>query len=230
MCAWNRVKTPGAVRDKRERATQGVKIVVGLGNPGARYAHTRHNVGFDTLDLLAEQQGWPWSGRRHHAVLAEGALGGDKVLLAKPQTYMNDSGLAVGDIVRFYKLDLSDLLVVCDDLDLPLGKIRVRARGASGGQHGLESIIQHLGGKSDFPRVRIGIGRPRNGRSENVDFLLSRAGGDERIELASACERAAEAVRAYLVDGIDVAMNRFNGGAGGVRQPAPTGSTRDENQ
>jgi peptidyl-tRNA hydrolase, PTH1 family len=205
------------------------KIVVGLGNPGARYAHTRHNVGFDTLDLFAEQQGWSWTARRHHAVLAEGTVNGDKVLLAKPQTYMNDSGVAVGELVRFYKLDLSDLLVVCDDLDLPLGKIRVRARGASGGQHGLESIVRHLGGNTGFPRVRIGVGRPRNGRSENVDFLLSRAGGDERIELTAACERAAEAVRSYLTDGIDATMNRFNGTGGSVGQVAPATVEHREN-
>jgi PTH1 family peptidyl-tRNA hydrolase len=207
-----------------------VKIVVGLGNPGARYAHTRHNVGFDTVDLTAEQHGWSWATRRHHAVLAEGTLDGDKVLLAKPQTYMNESGLAVGELIRFYKLELRDLLIVCDDLDLPLGKVRVRARGASGGQHGLESIIQHLGGKSDFPRVRIGIGRPRNGRSENVDFLLSRAGGDERIELAAACERAAEAVHCYLAEGIEPAMNRFNGPARPVRQEAKTSTAPAESR
>jgi PTH1 family peptidyl-tRNA hydrolase len=209
-----------------EEGKPGVKIVVGLGNPGARYAHTRHNVGFDTADLFAEQQGWSWTGRRHHAVLAEGIVGSEKVVLAKPQTYMNESGLAVGELVRFYKLDLSDLLVVCDDLDLPLGKLRVRARGSTGGQHGLESIVRHLGGDTNFPRVRIGIGRPRNGRNENVDFLLSRAGGDERIELAAATERAAEAVLSYLTEGIDATMNRFNGS--GARQAAPTNAAPAE--
>ena len=133
-----------------------MKIIVGLGNPGMRYAQTRHNVGFDTMDVFASRQGWSWSGRRMRASLAEGMLGAEKVLLAKPQTYMNDSGLAVGELVRFYKLDLADLLVVCDDLDLPLGRVRLRARGAAGGQHGLESIIQHLGGNRQFARLRIG--------------------------------------------------------------------------
>ena len=208
-----------------------MKIVVGLGNPGARYAHTRHNVGFDTVDLFAEQEGWSWASRRHHAVLAEGLVGAQKVVLAKPNTYMNESGLAVGELVRFYKVAASDLLVVCDDLDLPLGKLRVRARGATGGQHGLESIVGHLGGEAGFPRVRIGIGRPRNGRSENVDFLLSRAGGDERIELAAACERAAEAVRCFLTEGIDVTMNRYNGAPARQTAPmsgAPTSTTSGE--
>ncbi len=187
-----------------------VKMVVGLGNPGARYAHTRHNIGFDTVDLLASQESWAWSGRRSHAVLAEGPLGGHKVLLVKPQTYMNESGLAVGELVRFYKLDLADLLVVCDDLDLPLGRLRLRARGAAGGQHGLESIIRHLGGENGFARLRIGIGRPRAGRDQNVDFLLSRPATDDRIVLQEARERGVEAVRACITEGINVAMNRFN--------------------
>ena len=185
-------------------------MVVGLGNPGARYANTRHNIGFDTVDRLASQEGWAWSGRRSHAVLAEGPLGGHKVLLVKPQTYMNDSGLAVGELVRFYKLDLADLLVVCDDLDLPLGRLRLRARGAGGGQHGLESIIRHLGGETGFARLRIGIGRPRAGRDQNVDFLLSRPATDDRIVLEEARERGVEAVRAFITEGIAVAMNRFN--------------------
>jgi PTH1 family peptidyl-tRNA hydrolase len=193
-----------------DEAGNPVKMVVGLGNPGARYANTRHNVGFDTVDLFARREGWAWSGRRSHAVLAEGVLGGQKVLLVKPQTYMNDSGLAVGELVRFYKLDLADLLVVCDDLDLPLGRLRLRARGAAGGQHGLESIIRHLGGESGFPRLRIGIGRPRAGRDQNVNFLLSRPATDERIILEEAHERGAEAVRACITEGVAVAMNRFN--------------------
>ncbi|HEX9413344.1 MAG TPA: aminoacyl-tRNA hydrolase [Ktedonobacterales bacterium] len=192
---------------------ESVKLVVGLGNPGMRYAHTRHNVGFDTLDVLARREGWEWAGRRSRAVLAEGTLGGEKVLLAKPQTYMNDSGLAVGELVRFYKLELPNLLVVCDDLDLPLGRVRLRARGAAGGQHGLESIIQHLAGSTGFPRLRIGVGRPREGRSENVDFLLSRPTRDERLTLDEACERAADVIVTHVCDGIEVAMNRFNAAA-----------------
>jgi PTH1 family peptidyl-tRNA hydrolase len=190
-----------------------VKLIVGLGNPGMRYAGTRHNVGFDTVDLLARRLGWSWTGKRSRALLAEGVLNGEKAILAKPQTYMNDSGLAVGELVRFYKVDLASLLVVCDDLDLPLGKVRMRARGASGGQHGLESIIQHLGGATGFPRVKIGIGRPERGRDQNIDFLLSRPTLDDRIELDRACERAADAVLSALNEGTESAMNRFNGTA-----------------
>lgn len=190
-----------------------MKLIVGLGNPGMRYAGTRHNVGFDTVDLLARRLGWSWTGKRSRALLAEGVHNGEKAILAKPQTYMNDSGLAVGELVRFYKVDLASLLVVCDDLDLPLGKVRMRARGASGGQHGLESIIQHLGGATGFPRVKIGIGRPERGRDQNIDFLLSRPTLDDRIELDRACERAADAVLSALNEGTESAMNRFNGTA-----------------
>ncbi|HEX9109547.1 MAG TPA: aminoacyl-tRNA hydrolase [Longimicrobiales bacterium] len=202
-------------------------MVVGLGNPGARYANTRHNVGFDTVDLFARREGWGWSGRRSHAVLAEGLLGGHKVLLVKPQTYMNDSGVAVGELVRFYKLDLADLLVICDDLDLPLGRLRLRARGAAGGQHGLESIIRHLGGETGFARLRIGVGRPRAGRDQNVDFLLSRPATDERIILEEAHERGVEAARAVITEGIAVAMNRFNA-VPGAAAPKDTKDARDE--
>jgi peptidyl-tRNA hydrolase, PTH1 family len=196
-------------------SVEGVKIIVGLGNPGMRYAHTRHNVGFDTVDALAQREGLTWGKKRFHSALAEGTIGSQRVLLVKPQTYMNESGLAVGEIVRFYKVDLADLLVVCDDLDLLLGRIRLRARGAAAGQHGMESIIQHLGGQTGFPRLRIGVGRPAQGRDENVDFLLSRPTRDERIALDSAIERAVDAILVYLAEGIGAAMNRFNGAENG---------------
>jgi PTH1 family peptidyl-tRNA hydrolase len=189
----------------------GVKLIVGLGNPGVRYARTRHNVGFDTVDVLAARQGWRFDARRSRAVLASGTLGDEKILLAKPQTYMNDSGVAVGDLVRFYKLEpASDLLVICDDLDLPLARIRLRTRGAAGGQHGLESIIHHLA-TNTFARIKIGIGRPLHGRGENIDFLLSVPRGDERISLDAAIEQAADAALSWLTEGAHVAMNAYNG-------------------
>ncbi|MEO7001773.1 MAG: aminoacyl-tRNA hydrolase [Ktedonobacterales bacterium] len=196
---------------ERERAA--VKLIVGLGNPGMRYARTRHNVGFDTVDLLAQRLGWSWDIRRSRAILASGALDVqgivEKALLAKPQTYMNDSGLAVADLVRFYKLDLANLLVICDDLDLPLARVRMRERGAAGGQHGLESTIRLLG-SNDFARLKIGIGRPEHGRDENVDFLLSAPRGDERIALDTAIDRAADAALSWATEGAQVAMNQFN--------------------
>jgi peptidyl-tRNA hydrolase, PTH1 family len=188
-----------------------VKLIVGLGNPGLRYARTRHNVGFDTLDEFASRHGWSYDTRRHRSQIATGMLGAEKVLLAKPQTYMNDSGVAVSELVRFYKIEpATNLLIVCDDLDLPLGKVRLRARGAAGGQHGLESTIRQLG-TTNFARLKIGIGRPSHGRDENVDFLLSPPRGDERIALDAAIDRAADAVEVWLAEGIESAMNQFNG-------------------
>jgi PTH1 family peptidyl-tRNA hydrolase len=186
-----------------------VKLIVGLGNPGLRYAHTRHNAGFDSVDLIADKLAAPWDGRRGKALLATGSIRGEKLLLAKPQTYMNDSGVAVADLVRFYKLDLADLLVICDDLDLPRARIRLRPNGSAGGQHGLESIIRHLGSTA-FPRIKIGVGRPLHGRDENVDFLLSAPRGDERLELDAAYARAAEAALCWATEGPDVAMNKYN--------------------
>ena len=187
-----------------------MKLIVGLGNPGLRYARTRHNVGFDTVEVVAARQGWRFDSTRSRTLLASGVLAGEKILLAKPQTYMNESGVAVSDLVRFYKLaPASDLLVIGDDLDLPLARIRLRTRGAAGGQHGLESIIRQLS-TTTFARIKIGIGRPLHGRDENVDFLLSVPRGDERIALDAAIEQAADAALCWLTQGADVAMNTYN--------------------
>jgi PTH1 family peptidyl-tRNA hydrolase len=186
-----------------------VKLIVGLGNPGVRYARTRHNAGFDAVDLIARREGWSWGAHRGKTQVAAGLLGAEKVVLAKPQTYMNESGAAVAELVRFYKLAPSDLLVICDDLDLPLGKVRLRATGSAGGQHGMESIIRLLG-TNQFARIRVGIGRPVNGRDENVDFLLSRPQGDERIALDAEIERAADAALCWLSEGAESAMNKYN--------------------
>ncbi len=223
-------------------ASGSVKLIVGLGNPGARYARTRHNVGFDVVDELARRLRWPWEVGRGRAMVASGLyraaitpprpaphatapLAGaapdtspepepvireEKLLLAKPQTYMNESGSSISELMRFYKLDRRDLLVVCDDLDLPLGRMRIRARGAAGGQHGLESTIRLLG-TADFARLKIGVGRPAHGRDANVDFLLSQPRGDDRIALDAAIERAADAALVWALEGTEAAMNRFNG-------------------
>jgi PTH1 family peptidyl-tRNA hydrolase len=187
-----------------------MKLIAGLGNPGQRYVRTRHNAGFDAVDLIAARFGWTWDTRRSRALLANGTLDAEKILLAKPQTYMNESGLSVVALVRSFKLDpATELLVICDDLDLPLARVRIRGRGAAGGQHGLESTIKHLG-STNFARIKIGIGRPTQGRDANVDFLLSKPTGDERIQLDAAIERAAEAALCWTREGVEVAMNRFN--------------------
>ena len=186
-----------------------MKLIVGLGNPGLRYARTRHNAGFDTVDIIAARLGWKSDSRKARSLLASGAIGDEKVILAKPQTYMNDSGVAVAELTRFYKLAMADLLVICDDLDLPLGRVRLRPNGSAGGQHGLESTIRFLG-STQFARIKIGVGRPANGRSENVDFLLSAPRGEERETLDAACERAADAALCWVERGPAEAMNRFN--------------------
>ena len=197
---------PG-LHDRRKRP---MKMIVGLGNPGLEYRQTRHNVGFRVVDAFAEQLKWRWSEQRSRAILASGAVGVEKVVLVKPLTYMNLSGEAVGALMRWYKLpSLADLLVVCDDLDLPVGKVRLRPKGKSGGQKGLENIIHHLH-TPDFPRLRVGIGRPTHSRGDPISYVLGIPGGDERILLQSGEEKAAEAIPLFIKQGLEAAMNVVN--------------------
>ncbi len=186
-----------------------MKLIVGLGNPGGQYAATRHNVGFRVVERIAAGARWPWNDRRGPAVLAPGLIGDEKIVLAKPQTYMNESGLAVGPLVRFYKIDLADLLVICDDLDLPVGRVRLRAKGSSGGQHGLDSINAHLG-STEYARLRVGIGRPAPPRRGTISYVLSVPQGDEAIQLEAGETLAAEAALAWVREGTLAAMNRYN--------------------
>jgi PTH1 family peptidyl-tRNA hydrolase len=186
-----------------------MKLIVGLGNPGQQYERTRHNVGFRVLDQLATKWGWSWSERRGKAILALGTVGTEKVILAKPLTFMNLSGDAVGELARWYKLAPEDILVVYDELDLPTGKVRMRARGSAAGHNGMRDIIGKLH-TSDFPRLRVGIGHPRNSHMQGRDHVLSAASGDEGILLASGEERAQQAIELFLAQGLDVAMNTIN--------------------
>lgn len=184
----------------------GRSLVVGLGNPGPRYDGTRHNVGFACIDLLAERAGVRLSDKRQHALIGEGSLAGARVVLAKPRTFMNASGLAARYLLDRYGLRAERMLVVYDDMDLPLGALRVRAQGSSGGHNGLNSINAEVG-TSAYPRVRIGIGRPAHGAIEHV---LARFTREEQAVVDEALARAADAVEAWLTEGIDAAMNRFN--------------------
>ncbi len=184
-----------------------IKLIVGLGNPGARFAQNRHNVGFFIVDQFARAHDLEFSRRRFNALLAEGDTAGQRIMIVKPQTYMNASGGAVGKLFAFYKIAPHDLLVIYDDLDLPLGKIRLRSRGSAGGHHGMESIIARIG-TSDFPRLRVGIGRPDP--DADVDHVLSNFTADERTVMRETFERAADAIDVWLRDGITVAMNKFN--------------------
>jgi len=185
-----------------------VKLIVGLGNPGPRYANNRHNVGFQCLDRLAQAHGLAFQRRENKALLARGKIAGVEVLLAKPQTYVNLSGQAVERLARSYQVPLEDILVIYDDMDLPLGKIRLRPRGGAGGHKGVRSIIEHLGSR-DFPRLRVGIGRPP-GRMDPVDYVLGDFTPEERPVIEEAYERAIAAVECWLREGIVEAMNRYN--------------------
>jgi PTH1 family peptidyl-tRNA hydrolase len=185
-----------------------MKLVVGLGNPGRKYAGTRHNVGFDVVVLLARRFSAPAPRSAFQADVTEAAIHGERVLLAAPQTYMNLSGRSVRQIVDFYKLSLDQLLVVCDDLNLPPGRLRLRASGSAGGQKGLQNIIEHLG-TEEFPRLRLGIGRPPP-PIDAVDYVLMRFPADERELIAAAIEQAAQAVELWVRVGTSAAMNQVN--------------------
>lgn len=186
-----------------------MKLVVGLGNPGPAYERTRHNVGFRVVDKLAAKHGWKWSERRSRAILASGTLGTEKVVLVKPLTFMNLSGEAVGELVRWYKVQSEDVLVVYDELDLPTGKIRLRAKGSAAGHNGLNDVIAHLHTNA-FPRLRIGIGHPKHSRMSGKDHVLGIPPLDERVSLETAEDRAVEAVEMWISQGIDTTMNAVN--------------------
>lgn len=189
-------------------------LVVGLGNPGPEYAATRHNVGFRCVSLLARRHHLGWNRRLAHARVAEGAIGPHRVVLARPQTFMNRSGDAVTGLLRHYRLDPVRLLVVHDDLDLPLGRLRLRPEGSAGGHQGLRSILDRLH-TTAVPRLRLGIGRPegdaeRRDRGGVVDYVLTSFRPDEMLALQEMVKRAADAVTCLLDEGVAAAMNRFN--------------------
>ena len=185
-------------------------LIVGLGNPGAEYAKTRHNAGFLLVEKLAERWKSSWTNeRKFQARVARAESAGKKVLLAEPQTFMNLSGEAVGALVSFYQLPLEKILVVVDDADLPLGEIRLRPSGGSGGHHGLESLMQHLGTK-EFARLRLGIGRNDEAR-QITGHVLGKFSAAENARLEKVLERAAGQMECWLNAGLQKAMSQFNG-------------------
>lgn len=191
-------------------------LIVGLGNPGKKYENTRHNVGFWCIDELARR--WNISGAKteKRAIIMDGVIREKRVLLAKPQTFMNLSGEAVRGLVDFYKIDLDKILVIFDDLDTPFETLRLRAKGSAGGQNGMKNIIQHLG-TPEINRIRIGIGRPP-GRMDPAAYVLKPFGGDDEITARIMIDRAADAVETWLVDGIEKAMTKHNGNIEGVKE------------
>jgi PTH1 family peptidyl-tRNA hydrolase len=185
-----------------------IRLVVGLGNPGTKYQGTRHNIGFELVDRLARGGTGTSFVRKFEGQLAETEIDYRRVLLLKPDTFMNLSGRSVGQAVRFFKLEPAEILVICDDLSLPLGKLRIRSGGSDGGQKGLRDIAAHLG-TEQFPRLRIGIGE--QGELDATDFVLSRFRSPERAIIDDALILATQAVAVWVTQGIDAAMNRFNG-------------------
>ena len=182
-------------------------IIAGLGNPGREYEKTRHNMGFMVLDRLAEDRGIRVNRLKHRALTGEGRIGGSKVMLVKPQTYMNNSGESLGEIVRYYHVEPENVIVIYDDLDLETGTVRIRKKGGPGTHNGMKSVVAHMP-SSDFPRIRVGIGH--TGSDEWKDFVLGEAGKGDTEALEQAVKQAAEAAAAIVRDGIDLAMNRYN--------------------
>ena len=193
--------TPGANAQARS-------IIVGLGNPGPKYAQSRHNVGFWCIDALVKTHGITLSRRRQKAAVGEGEIDGRRVAMAKPRTFMNSSGEAVRYLLDLYRAKPEGLLVMYDDMDLPVGKLRIRPRGSAGGHRGIQSIISSIG-TEEFPRIRVGVGRPPEGMEE-IPYVLGRFPPEERRKIEEASREAAEAVVCLLSEGVEEAMNRYN--------------------
>ena len=185
-----------------------MKLVLGLGNPGRRYTRTRHNLGFLLLDRIAEARGIRIGDERCESLVGRGEWEQESLVLAKPQTYMNNSGLAAAALLRRFRVRGADLVVAYDDLDLPFGRLRIRCGGSAGGHRGMASILQHIADR-DFVRVRIGIGRPPEGM-DTVDYVLSRFSPEEQDSLDGVLAKAAEAVEAIVLEGPVRAMESFN--------------------
>ncbi len=185
-------------------------LIVGLGNPGRDYLETRHNIGFEAVDALCAKYDISLSKEKHRAIIGEGRIGGEKVVVAKPQTFMNLSGESVRELQDWYKIEPEQILVIYDDISLPTGKLRIRERGSAGGHNGIKNIIYQLG-TDVFPRIKIGVGRPEHPEFDCKDYVLGRFSKAETEILVPAVVRVAEAVETLIAQGAAVAMNRFNG-------------------
>lgn len=184
-------------------------IIVGLGNPGREYGNTRHNIGWDVIDVLADRAHVDVLEKKHKAIIGKGVIAGQKCILAKPQTYMNLSGESVRELVDYYKIDeKTELIVISDDVSLEVGQIRIRKKGSAGGHNGLKSIIGHLG-HDTFQRVKMGVGEKPKGY-DLADWVLGHFSKEERKLMDDAAKRAAEAIELMITEGADVAMNRYN--------------------
>lgn len=189
------------------RGNEGMYVIAGLGNPGRTYEKTRHNMGFQVIDRIADKYGISVKRLKHQALTGDGRIGGTRVLLVKPQTYMNNSGQSLGQIIRYYDVEPEHLIVIYDDMDLPTGTIRIRKKGGAGSHNGMKSVLAHVQ-TQDFPRIRVGIGA--SGGEDWKDFVLDEISKKDQQLLSGALDRAAEAACAILTDGIDNAMNQWN--------------------
>ncbi len=184
-------------------------VVIGLGNPGNRYRKTRHNVGFDTIECLAETHDIKISKIKYKSIYGEGRIGNEKVLLVKPQTYMNNSGISAFEIIRYYNIPVENIIVIYDDVDIEFGTLRVRPKGSAGSHNGMKSMIYHLQ-DDEFPRVRIGVGSPET-HQDLANFVLSGFSKDEREIIDITIKKASQAVESIITKGINKAMNEYNG-------------------
>lgn len=185
-----------------------MKIIVGLGNPTREYAGTRHNVGFSVIYNISDAYNIPVETKKHKALIGKGVIEGEKVVLAMPQTYMNLSGESVRELMDFYKCDLSDLIVIYDDISLDVGKLRIRSKGSAGGHNGIKNIIAHLG-TQEFARIKIGVGE-KPAKMDLADYVLGHFSKEEQPVIRESADRAREAVATILTEGIASAMNKFN--------------------
>ena len=193
-----------------EVGESGMYIIVGLGNPGKDYENTRHNIGFDVIDRLADQEDIGVLEKKHKAIIGKGVIAGEKCILAKPQTFMNLSGESVRALLDYYKVDeTTNLIVISDDISLDVGQLRIRKKGSAGGHNGLKNIIAHLG-HDTFMRVKMGVGEKPKGW-DLADYVLGHFSPQEREVMDKAVERAADAIRMMITEDADAAMNEFNG-------------------
>ena len=194
---------------KRKNGDRIMKLIVGLGNPEARYDGTRHNVGFDVIDLMADKFGIGLDTVKHKGIYGKGKIEGQTVILLKPMTYMNLSGESVSQVAAYYKIAPEDIIVVYDDINLDVGRLRVRGKGSAGGHNGIKNIIAHLH-TEDFPRVRVGIGK-KPPKMDLADYVLSHFSDEEVKSMQEGYERASEAVLLMVNDDLERAMNDYNG-------------------
>lgn len=185
-----------------------MKIIVGLGNPEKKYDDTRHNMGFMVLDSIAKAYGIDVSEKKHKGICGKGVIAGEKVVLVKPQTYMNLSGECVREVMDYYKAEPSDVIIIFDDISLEPGKLRVRPKGSAGGHNGIKSIIAHLGGQ-DFPRIKCGVGEKPAGY-DLAAYVLGHFSKEEMPVIREACDRAVKACECIIAKGVDAAMNEYN--------------------